>query len=136
MRQARALTALQVGFEARRFAVAVGGYTLAQSLAVLWQIQDVGIATCAGHWVGLRYRQRRRRGGGSGQGAPDKVAPPGFGLAEDGPDALWPQKPLWRADQAPCAHVVCVQSASSVVKLLPSINLKIQILICANIKNN
>ena len=53
LRQARALAALHIGLEPRGLAVAIGGHAQTQTLGVLGQVQDVGVAPFWGHRVGL-----------------------------------------------------------------------------------
>ena len=83
--QPRALPALHIDLELRRFAIAVGGHALTQAGGVRRQVQDIRVAPFGRHRIALRADhgcgQTGRRGG---KGIANEMAPAVLGL---GPDA-------------------------------------------------
>ena len=100
MCQARALAALHIGLEPRRFAIAIGGHTQAQALGVLRQDQDVGVTAVAGHWVGLGQSGTARGRHGGRKSFLDETAPALAQFAAGGLHTLGIQKVFWRFAQA------------------------------------
>ena len=102
LRQARALTALQVGFELGGFAVAFGGHALAQAGGVFGQVQDVGVAAFAGHRVALGHGHgRSHAGSGCCKSVADEITAAFFALGKNFLDTGPAQKILRRFLHAP-----------------------------------
>ena len=102
LRQARALTALQVGFELGGLAIAFGGHALAQAGGVFGQVQDVGVTAFTGHRVALGHGHgRSHAGSGCCKCAADEITAAFFALGKNFLDTGSAQKILRRFLQAP-----------------------------------
>ena len=98
LRQPGARAALDIGLEAGRFAIAIGGYRLTQSARMGWQLKDVGISS-DGRWVGQRHWRSGCRSR-SEEGLTDEVTAPGLGFGNDLLHRLGVEKVLRCLEQA------------------------------------
>jgi len=113
--QARALATLHIRFILGWLAIAsIRCDALPQSLAVLRQIQDIGITAFGGNRVALGHGtvKSRARGGGR-KGVSDEVAAATLGLGNHLADAIPTQKTLGRLAQAPRYGSLLIHTDSS-----------------------
>ena len=114
--QARALTALQVGFELGGLAIAFSGHALPQSYGVLRQVEDVGVATFNGHGVALGHGHGCNCASCSCcKGVADEITAALFAFGKDLLDARWGQEVFRCFLHSSRIDVVCVHTNSLLV---------------------